>query len=79
MIILAEGAQVFYQLAKTKGHLKRLLAQKLATASSQHLLAILDQVKRESRQLAHLNLPKKVLLLVSTLTVGQEPKWLKCV
>lgn len=57
----------------------------LATASSQHLFAILDQVNRESRQLAHLNPPtlrkkkkkKKVLLLVSTLTVGQESKWLE--
>lgn len=52
---------------------------KLATASRQHLLAILDQVSGGLRQLAHLNPPKKVLLLASTLTVGQETKWLECV
>lgn len=38
MIMLAEKAELSYQLAKTKGHLKSLLA----TASNQHLLAMLD-------------------------------------
>lgn len=51
MMTLAERAEPSYQLAKTKGHLKSLLA----AASNQHLLAMLDQVDRESKQLAHLN------------------------
>lgn len=78
MIIVEEWAQPCYQLAKFKGHQKSFVCPKLATVCSQHLL--LDQVNRESRQLAHLNpLKKKVLLLVSTLTVGQQTKWLGCV
>lgn len=63
MIMLAEKAELSYQLAKTKGHLKSLLA----TASNQHLLPMLDQVNGELRQLAHLNFPKKVLFLFFSL------------
>lgn len=63
MIMLAEKAELSYQLAKTKGHLKSLLA----TASNQHLLAMLDQVNGELRQLAHLNFPKKVLFMFFSL------------
>lgn len=63
MIMLAEKAELSYQLAKTKGHLKSLLA----TASNQHLLAMLDQVNGELRQLAHLNFPQKVLFLFLSL------------
>lgn len=63
MIMLAEKAELSYQRAKTKGHLKSLLA----TASNQHLLAMLDQVNGELRQLAHLNFPKKVLFLFFSL------------
>lgn len=56
---IGRKAELSYQLAKTKGHLKSLLA----TASNQHLLAMLDQVNGELRELAHLNFPRKVLLL----------------
>lgn len=61
--MLAEKAELSYQLAKTKGHLISLLA----TASNQHLLAMLDQVNGELRQLAHLNFPKKVLFMFFSL------------